>query len=410
MRLTRSSGAGRDAWPSYAVLAVVGYAIYGVGAVAPYLRAQLGLSNAQVALHPTAMAIGLLVSGTIVAGLGRRFGEVAVRGAAIVGLALAVVALALAPAIGVTLAAAMLVGLGIGTLLGYANAVLARPGGRQARLRVARANVWAMAAAFACPIVLAVVASTDLPWGLGLAPALVLLLAVGIDLRAGPRLDVVPETGAQGRLPTGYWLAWGFLVAAVALEFSIVFWGSTLVAARTGADMAVATLLGGLFLGGMFLGRLAQSFGLGTGGDFRRPAAAGVGLAAVGASIAWASPIPAVSGGAFFVAGLGVAGLYPLGVAAALAAAPGRLTLAGTRVTLASGAAIIAAPFALGVVADATGVLVGWGIVIGIAAVALALAAVLPTGAALDAGSGPADVGPSSLAATGRDPGPPPHA
>ncbi len=378
VRLTRSSDAGRDAWPSYAALAVVGYVIYGVGAAAPYLRAQLGLSNAQVGLHPTAMGIGLLVSGAIVAGLGRRFGEVAVRGAAIAGLVVAVVALALAPGLGVTLAAATLVGLGIGTLLGYANAILARPGGRQARLRVARANVWAMTAAFACPIVLAAVASTDLPWGLGLAPALVLLLAVGIDLRAGPRLDVASGTAAPGRLPAAYWLAWGFLVAAVALEFSIVFWGSTLVAERTGADMAVATLLGGMFLGGMFVGRLAQSLGLGTGGDLRRPAAAGVGLAVVGAAIAWASPIPTLSGGALFLAGLGVAGLYPLGVAAALAAAPGQLTLAGTRVTLASGAAIIAAPFALGVVADATGVLVGWGIVIGVAGVALALAAALP--------------------------------
>ena len=55
-----------------------------------------------------------------------------------------------------------------------------------------------------------------------------------------------------------------------------------------------------------------------------------------------------MSGAALFVAGLGVAGLYPLGVAAALAAAPGRLTLAGTRLTLASGAAILVAPFALG--------------------------------------------------------------
>ena len=115
----------------------------------------------------------------------------------------------------------------------------------------------------------------------------------------------------------------------IAVEFSIVFWGATLIERQTGVETEVATLLGGLFLGGMFVGRLGQSLGLGTGGDIRRSAAIGIVLAGTGAAIAWVSTSPALSGAALFLAGLGVAGLYPLGVAAALAAAPGRLTLAG---------------------------------------------------------------------------------
>lgn len=327
------------------------------------------------------MAVGLVLAGVITAGLDRRVGEVAVRGVAVGALTVAVIGLATAPAFGVTLLAAVLVGFGTGTVLGYANAVLGRPGGRVARLRVARANVWAMVAAFVCPVVLATAATLHAAWGLGLVPALVLLLVIAIDLRAGPRLGRSRESSmTQRRLPRGYWLAWIFLVAVIAVEFSIVFWAATLVQRRTGVDTAAATLLGGLFLGGMFVGRLAQSRGLGTGGDLRRPAASGVVLAAIGASIAWVSTTPALSGMAIFVAGLGVAGLYPLGVAAALAAAPGQLTLAGTRLTLASGTAILAAPFALGVVADAAGVVVGWGLVIVLAVVALVLVVALPAG------------------------------
>ena len=121
----------------------------------------------------------------------------------------------------------------------------------------------------------------------------------------------------------------------------------------------------------MFVGRLGQSVGLGTRGDIRRSAAIGIVLAGTGAAIAWVSTLPPVSGAALFVAGLGVAGLYPLGVAAALAAAPGRLTLAGTRLTLASGAAILVAPFILGVAADAAGVPVAWGLVVVLSLVAL---------------------------------------
>jgi MFS family permease len=369
----------RDAWPSYATIATIGYVIYGIGAIAPYLGSQLGLSDGEVGLHSTALAVGLVVAGSIAAGLDRLIGEVAVRALAIAGLAVAVVALAIAPAFAVTLGASILVGFGTGTLLAYANAILAQPGGRPARLRVARANVWAMVAAFACPLALATAVTLGVPWGFALAPAFVLFLVIAIDLRSGPRLEAAHPTAVDaGRLPRGYWLAWTFLVAVIAVEFSIVFWGATLVQRRTGVDTAVATFLGGLFLGGMFMGRLAQSFGLGTGGDLRRPAAVGIALAAIGASVAWVSTTPALSGVALFVAGLGVAGLYPLGVAAALAAAPGRLTAAGARLTLASGTAVLVAPFALGLVADAAGVEVAWGLVVVLAVAALALVLALP--------------------------------
>jgi fucose permease len=52
--------------------------------------------------------------------------------------------------------------------------------------------------------------------------------------------------------------------------------------------------------------------------------------------------------------GLGVANLYPLALARALARAPGNAERASARAALASGSAILAAPFALGALADAT--------------------------------------------------------
>ena len=135
------------------------------------------------------MAVGLVLSGVIAAALDSAFGGVAIcRGAGIAPWLSPIVGLALGPALAATLGAALLMGLGAGTLLGYANALLGRPGGRLARLRVARANVWAMVSAFVCPVVLATASGSGLPWGLGLVPALGLLVIVGLDLRAGPRL------------------------------------------------------------------------------------------------------------------------------------------------------------------------------------------------------------------------------
>jgi MFS family permease len=123
----------------------------------------------------------------------------------------------------------------------------------------------------------------------------------------------------------------------------------------------------------MFAGRLGLSVGIGAGHEIRRNAAAGLVLAGVGAGVAWVSTGAILSGFALFLAGIGVAVLYPLGVAAALAGAPEQLPLAGNRLTMASGLAILLAPLALGAIADATGVIAGWGLVLGLVAVAFSL-------------------------------------
>jgi MFS family permease len=362
------------AWPSYIALAAIGYVIYGLGAAGPYLRTQLGLSDAEVGLHSTALAIGLVVAGTVAAGLGRRFGEPAVRGSAIAATGLALPILAATPSLPATLAASLLIGLGAGTLLGHVNATLGAPGGRLARLRLARANVWAMIAAFVGPVIVAAGASVGPGWWFGLVPALGLLVLVALDLRSRRHLvATAPPDTDHDHLPRAYWLAWAFLVAAISVEFSIVFWGATLVERRTHVPIPQATAIGALFLGGMFAGRLGLSVGVGAGHDIRRNAATGLVLAGVGSGVAWVSTAPILSGLALFLAGVGVAILYPLGVAAALAGAPGQLALAGNRLTLASGLAILLAPLALGAIADATGVIAGWGLVLGLVAVAFCL-------------------------------------
>ena len=154
-------------------IAAVGYVVYGVGAVAPYLRDQLGLSDAQVGLHSSAMAVGLVLSGVIAAALDRRFGEISVRGAGIATLAVAIVGPRPWSRRSRRHSGRRCWSVSErGHCLGYANALLGRPGGRLARLRVARANVWAMVAAFVCPVVLATASGSGLPWGLGLVPAL----------------------------------------------------------------------------------------------------------------------------------------------------------------------------------------------------------------------------------------------
>jgi len=365
-----------DAWAGYVAIATVGYVVYGLGAVGPYLRERLALSDVQVGLHSSALAIGFIVAGLFAARAGARLGELTVRAAALGLLAVAVVVLAWAPSAVATLAAALNIGLGAGTVLSYTNASLAASGGSLARKRLGRANVWAMVAAFAVPVLLAAGASSGIGWWIGLAPALALVVIDTLDLRAGPRLAADDPT-AGGRLPTAFWIAWIYLVAVVAVEFCIVVWAATLVERRTGSSIETATLVGASFFAGMFTGRVGLSLGIGTGGDVRTPIGGGLLLTGAGAMVARLSTEPVLSALALFAAGVGVAVLYPLGISAALATAPDRLAAAGARLTLASGVAILAAPLALGAIADATGVVVGWSMVIILAIAALLLSRAL---------------------------------
>ena len=96
--------------------------------------------------------------------------------------------------------------------------------------------------------------------------------------------------------------------------------------------------------------------------------------------IAWISTTPAMSGIGMFAAGLG----WPDYIRWGWPRLWRRARTADARrdpLTLASRTAVLAAPFALGVVADLAGVVAGWGLVVALAAVALALVFALPAGA-----------------------------
>jgi fucose permease len=77
--------------------------------------------------------------------------------------------------------------------------------------------------------------------------------------------------------------------------------------------------------------------------------------ATAGFALLWAVDQPVVALAGLLVAGLGIALLYPVTLAEALAAWPGEPDRAAARCALASGLAIGAAPLLLGALADALG-------------------------------------------------------
>jgi MFS family permease len=377
----RAAGFDRATWFGYAGGATAGYLAYTIGAVAPYIGARLGLTDAQIGLHSTAVAAGLVVAGAIVANLAIGFGEAHVRALALAAIVVGVPLLALAPALAATLTAATLIGLGVGTVLGYTNATLGRPGGRLAQKRLARGGVASIVASFVGPALVAAGAASGIGWWLGVVAALGLVVVLALELRLEPPVDA-PVAGMRDArrtrrpvaLPGGFWLAWTFCAGAIGIEFAIVFWAAPLVQRQVGVPLPTATAVATLFVVGMLAGRLALGLGVGASTTVRRSAWLGLGLAGVGAGIVWVATTTLVAGAGLFLAGAGVAVLYPLGVTAALASVPAEPARAGTRLTMANGLAVLVAPFLLGAIADAAGVAAGWTTVLALVAASSALA------------------------------------
>lgn len=368
----RAGDAAAGTRRAYRDLLVLGYLIYGVGAVSPFLREQLSLTDAEQGLHSSAMAIGIVGAGMFADRIDRHLGMARTHALAALVAMVACLVLAWAPALAVTLGAAATIGLTNGLILGHANGQLAHGGGAGARLRLARANFLSMLSALAVPLVIAGAIGVGLGWQLVFVPAIVLLLIAVAGARTVKPLRV-ETVESDHRLPMAFWLGWLLVVAVVAVEFAAVFWAATLVERRVGASLADAALVASGFYAGMIAGRFGLS--LRAAGELEPRLLVRIGLvgALVGALLAWVAADLPVSAGALFICGAGVAVLYPLGVSMALGVSGGHPATAAARVTLASGVAILAAPLVLGALADAVGVETGWLLVPALCVAALAL-------------------------------------
>jgi MFS family permease len=364
-------------WTTFSYLAVYAYALYGLGIATPYIRADLGLTGFEAGLHASAMAVGVLFAGFTADALARRIGATWLLDLSVSCLILAIVLIAAAPSLPISLAGAMLLGFGGGALGTHVNVELGQSGESKSRRLLGQANAWAMVMAAIAPLAIGLAASFH-AWRLALLLPIVGFVALAAFRPATPKPTALvhePKT----RLPGSYWFAWALLIIAVSIEFSFVFWGSTIVGRKTGISSADATLLASLFVLGMFVGRAAIGRGIGAGRETRGLMAAGLVAIFAGAGLMWISPDQIVSGVGLFLGGLGTAGLWPLGITVALQRAPKAPMEAAARATLASGLAILVAPSGLGLLSDGVGVVAAWPAILLLACAGLIVLALTPS-------------------------------
>jgi MFS family permease len=355
---------GEATWLAYGMLGFYNFLLSGLGPLMPALSAELGFSYAVASSHFSAFAVGMIVAGLVGARLVARWGRAAVFWTGAVGLAAGAVGLTAFRHPWLTVGSVLVMG-AVGSLaLVLIPAILADVHGARRALAIVEANTLSAATGALAGLLIGAGERTALGWRGGFLLSLLIPLVLIARFRSTPLPAASRLKGGlpgSGGLPPAYWAFWAAVVLAVCVEFSLIFWGAEFLVAAGLSTSAAATTVS-LFLWGMVAGRVAgRVAGQRIAPERLLPLALAVSLA--GFLVYWLPPaLPARIAG-LFVAGFGVANLFPLTSALALGAAPLRSDEAAARLSFASGAAVLTAPLLLGALAGAVGIRLAYGVV-----------------------------------------------
>lgn len=345
----------RFTWLAYLMMAFYGYLQAAPGPLMPFLRDELNLSYTVGGFHFSAFALGMILAGLSGDTLARRRGRPVVFWAGTVGMAAGALWFILAQQVAMTIAAFFLMGY-LGTLLLVAiQAALSDRHGDQRTIALTEANVASSLGAMLVPLFVGLFQQTGLGWRIALLlPFIALLLIVWRFRRVQiPESDESQQVASNIRrqLPAVYWAYWLVIVLSVAIEWCLVFWGADFLANVIGLPKTAAATAMSAFLLAMVAGRVA-------GSRLSRTLPAGVmllmalGLAMIGFGIFWLARLTIANLAGLFIAGLGVANLFPITLSLCTTVAADQIDKASARISLGTGSAILLAPLFLGWLAD----------------------------------------------------------
>jgi fucose permease len=366
-------------WMTYGLVGYFAFMETVLGPIMPFLRTELGLGYTTASLHFSAFALGAVLLGLFGDKILGRFGRRAALWGGAFGITAGAVLLISVPSAFGTVPATFAMGLCGALLLVTSQALLSDRHGEWRSVAVTESNVAASACAISAPLLVGASAASGLGWraALVLPVAALVLLAAAFFLKPPdlPQRVAGDGDGAGGRgLSTRYWAFWALVTLGVASEWCVGYWGADFLADGTGLTRPAAATSLTTFFAAMLLGRIASS----RLARVLPPAAlltATLCLSLVGFPLFWFSPGSAFTLAGLFVTGLGIGGVYPLGVSAAIAEAD-NTDAAAARLAVGGGGAILVAPLVLGALADRFGIGSAFGIVIPMLLVALSLALV----------------------------------
>src|SRR5260221_12116081 len=355
-------------WLAYLMLAYFAYLEASFGPVMPFVSMELHLSYTIGSLHVSAFALGVILAGLFGDRLAHRWGRRLVFWGGAVGMAVGAALFTLGHQVVLTISSAFLMGVFGSLLLVMIQATLSDQHGEQRTVALTEANVIASIGAGLAPVLIGGFQNVGASWrgAIFVAIALFVLIAVRWWRVAVPETqEDEPEKGSvtRRRLPLAFWVYWAALVCCVSIEWCVVVWSADFLKEVGRLSSSVAATTVGLFFLAEVVGRLAGSrlSRVVRGTTLLLIALA---ITTAGFPLFWLSPVTPLSIAGLFIAGLGIANLFPLTLAVAIGVAPRQADAASARLSFAGGFAIFTAPLVLGWVADSIGIQHAFGLVI----------------------------------------------
>ena len=326
------------------------------GNIMPFLRDELSLSYRAVGLHPSAIAVGMILAGAtterVLAALGRRRALQVAVGGSLAGMVL----LGFAPSVVVSVGACLLVGLTGAMIPGIVAGLLAQMHGPTRDQAYAECGAVTYACAMAATLAVGASVALGFGWRGGLAAGVVCGLVLLLTLGRRPVPELLPRAARAiaAPLPPACVAYLATLGLGVALEFAVLLWCPAYLEHVVGLTPSLAATAAAAYSAAMLLGRWAGSQAV------RRVAPtvllpAALSLVVPGFALYWgiATPVAAVIG--LFLLGLAVSLMYPLSLGLIITAAGPAADLAGARTGFAAGSALLLCPITLGALADTVG-------------------------------------------------------
>jgi MFS family permease len=340
---------------SYAALVCFAYWNYGYGPALALLRGELHFSYTLLGAYTAVWSGGTVLTGLLFPSAARRIP----RSGLLWGSALLATGGAglftLGSGVALTLAGAGILGLGGTTLLTVLQAILSDRHGLRRDRALTEANIGAAACAVLAPLALGALAVTAAGWRAAFAIPVVGLAVLFVLYRREPLPTAsTHETRQRGRLPAAAALLAALAAASMGVEFCLVYFGAEQLKAIGLSTTVAVTAMSGHYVG-LLIGRVGGAVATRRPGRAVPLLYASLATTAGGFLLFWLTGVPAVAVLGLFLAGLGIANLYPLSVALSLEAAPGREDQANSRSQLLGGLLVITAPYTLGSLADRLG-------------------------------------------------------
>lgn len=366
-------------WLTYLMLGYFAYLQSALGPLMPHLLTELGLSYTAGGLHFSAFALGMILIGLLGGRMVRRWGRKAAFWGSGIGMAAGALLITAGGHVGTTLLGAGIMGLFGGGLLIIIPATLSDCYGGQRAIALTEANAMASLWAMLVPLCIGGFAAMGFGWRSALFLAVALLLLMGARFRHVP-IPPAPDRPAQRHpqpgtaLPAAFWVLCVVMFLVVSVEWSLVAWGAAFLEDAAGLHKSNASTLMSLFFFAMLVGRLIASR-LAHLAPSTTLLFIALGITGLGFPLFWLAPLAPLNVAGLFIAGVGVANVYPFTLASAIGVVPGHADTATARLSLTVGTAILLTPLALGWTADRLDIRQAYGIVAALLVVAVAMTA-----------------------------------